>query len=698
MTALPVAGNGGGLLRVVSNRDLEQQDQEQLDRDEEQSREKLFHSQLAGHVRKQFMAADNHRQSEEIERTHLKALRQLRGEYEPDKLSAIRKFRGSEVYSRLTAVKCRGASALLRDIYLSRGRPWELGPTPDPVVPSSVMQDIQQLVTLEVQNAQLYGQQITEEIIQQRTEQLQEAARIAARRKARAEAIKDTDRLDDILTEGGFYTALSEFIRDLPVFQFACIKGPVVRKATVSEWQLDGSLKVTEKPKMYWYRVNPLDLWFAPGANDVQSGPIIERLRLTRDELYDLIGLPGYDERAIREILGRADSGGLHMWKTTFESERADLERRESPFTDDGPFIDTLEFHGYVRGSMLVDWGMEEGEIDDPDREYYATVWLIDNIVIKAQLNPNPRKEPIYYVTSFEKIPGSLYGHGLPEILHDIQEVSNATLRALVNNLSIASGPQVVVNLDSMANGADSESLYPWKRWYVQRDPLANPNQKPVDFYQPQSNAQELLVVYEKFTQIADEVSAIPRYLTGSDRTGGAASTASGLSMLMDNSGKVMQSVAANIDHDVLQPLLQNLYDMVMLVDQGQTLRGDEEIVVRGVTMSIRQEQDRVRQLEFLQMTGNPIDMSVVGPKGRATLLRNLANNLGLDFEQIVPSDEEIDAMLQAQAAAAEQAGPQGEPPKQGASQQPAPSGADNQAGGPPHLNLTANNPRQSGV
>lgn len=699
-TALPVAGSGNGLLRVVSNRDLEQQEQEDLDRDEEQGREKLFHSQLAGFVRKQFTAADNHRQSEEIERTHLKALRQLRGEYEPDKIAAIRQFRGSEVYSRLTAVKCRGASALLRDIYLSRGRPWELAPTPDPVIPDTVTQNIEQLVMVEAQTAQMHGMPITPDVIEQRVEQLQEAARVAARRKAKSEAAKDTIKLDDILTEGGFYTALSEFVRDLPVFQFAVIKGPVVRKATVSQWQPDGSLKVTEKPQMYWYRVNPLDIWFAPGACDARSGPIIERLRLTSNELYDLIGLPGYDEDAIRDILGRASGGGLHMWKTTFESERAALERRESPFQDDGPFIDALEFHGYVRGQMLLDWGLEDEEISDPDREYYATVWLIDNKVIKAQLNPHPRKEPIYYVTSFEKVPGSLYGHGLPEILHDVQEVSNATLRALVNNLSIASGPQVVINLDSMANGADAESLYPWKRWYVQRDPLANPNQKPVDFYQPQSNAQELLVVYEKFTQIADEVSAIPRYLTGSERVGGAASTASGLSMLMDNSSKVMQSVAANIDHDVLQPLLQNLYDMVMLVDQGQTLRGDEHIVVRGVTMSIRQEQDRVRQLEFLQMTGNPIDMAVVGPKGRATLLRNLANNLGLDFEQIVPSDEEIDAMLQAQQAAAEQqqGAPPEEPPEKGASQQPAPSGADNVAGGPPHLNLTGNNPRQSGV
>jgi hypothetical protein len=201
------------------------------------------------------------------------------------------------------------------------------------------------------------------------------------------------------------------------------------------------------------------------------------------------------------------------------------------------------------------------------------------------------------------------------------------------------------VDEERIAPGADADSLYPWKRWHVITDPLAS-NAKPVDFFQPDSRSADLLNVYKEFTNMADEISAIPRYLTGSQRTGGAASTASGLAMLMNNASKVMQNVAANVDEDVVKPILEMLYDMVMLTDPG-TLRGDENIVVRGVSNAIQKEQDRVRQLEFLNLTANPIDMQIIGPRGRAGVLRAVAENLGLEYEDIVAEDEQVQQMLQ---------------------------------------------------
>jgi hypothetical protein len=66
--------------------------------------------------------------------------------------------------------------------------------------------------------------------------------------------------------------------------------------------------------------------------------------------------------------------------------------------------------------------------------------------------------------------------------------------------------------------------------------------------------------VYEKFTQIADELSAILRYITGSERPGGAGRTTSGLAMLMGNAAKILQTVAANIDGDIVEPSIDELY------------------------------------------------------------------------------------------------------------------------------------------
>ena len=221
--------------------------------------------------------------------------------------------------------------------------------------------------------------------------------------------------------------------------------------------------------------------------------------------------------------------------------------------------------------------------------------------------------------------------------------------------MSISSGPQVVVNDERLSPDEDGEQMYPWKRWHVQSDPMGNNSAPPINFFQPSSNAQELLGVYQKFVDMADELSAIPKYLAGSGATGGAGRTASGLAMLMGNASKILQTVAANIDRDVLDPLLSALYDMVMLTDTSGMLTGEEKVRVLGVSVAVQKETQRARQLEFLQITANPIDTQIMGPKGRAAILRNVATTIGLPGEQIIPTADELDAqekMAQAQAQA----------------------------------------------
>jgi len=318
---------------------------------------------------------------------------------------------------------------------------------------------------------------------------------------------------------------------------------------------------------------------------------------------------------------------------------------------------------------------MPEERVPDKAQEYFVTVWLIDRFVIKAQINPSVSQRAPYYISSFEKMPGALYGYGLPDLLEDVQQICNAAARSLVNNMGISSGPQVVIN-DEVISPGENDDIYPWKRWHVNYSLYNNASAEPISFTQPVSNAEQLLGVYEKWSLMGDEISAIPRYMTGNERVGGAGRTASGLAMLMGNASKTLQNVAASIDRDVIRPLLTQLFDMLMLT-QPTMFRGDELIVVKGVNHAIKREQDRMRQLEFLQLTANPADMAIIGPAGRANVLRSVANNLGLEAEKTVPDDEEIKAQLaaQAQAQAAAAAAGAGGPPgqAQAANQTPSP-------------------------
>lgn len=113
--------------------------------------------------------------------------------------------------------------------------------------------------------------------------------------------------------------------------------------------------------------------------------------------------------------------------------------------------------------------------------------------------------------------------------------------------------------------------------------------------------------------------------------------------MLMGNAAKILQTVAANIDGDVIEPVINELYDLIMLTDTTGLLRGDESIEVLGVNVAIQRETQRQRQLEFLQHTANPIDMSIIGMKGRGAILRSVSQTIGLDGEAVVPADDELE-------------------------------------------------------
>ena len=598
--------------------------------------------ELAGYIRSQFEIMRNHRNTASGWSGRLiEALRVFNGQYSPDKMREVAKFGGSQIYARLTAQKCRAASSLLRDVYLGADRPWAVKPPADPDIPPEVLQQIDALLKHEQQMVlQTTGQHPPEDAAQKRRLSLMESAKEAARKKAAQQASTSEDRIEEILREGMFYHALAEFIVDLPVFPFACLKGPIVKIIPDVVWPPGGGQPTVQQlPKMVWARVSPFDVWWTPGVADVAYANVIEKSRLTRAELNDLLDLPGFNQDEVRLVLEEYGRGGLYdNWDTT-DAERAVLESRENPAWNRSGLITQMEFHGNVQGVILQEYGMPG--VSDPLRDYHIDAYVIGSHVIKANLSPSPRARHNYFITSFEKVPGTPIGNGLLDMISDIQDVANATLRSLVNNMSIASGPQVVVNDDRCRPEENTDELFPWKRWHVSNDPVGNNAKPPIEFYQPQSNANDLLTVFKAFVDLADDVSAIPKYI-GGQASGGAGRTASGLAMLMGNASKILQTVAANIDRDVFEVALMQLADLVLLSDTTGILTGTEDIYVQGVNVAVQRETQRQRQLEFLQHTANPMDMDILGITGRGAVLRSVSQTIGLDGDKVVPTEDAL--------------------------------------------------------
>ena len=651
---------GLNFLRVVDNETLVKQEEDQATRKEMEERQaEPLMVGLTAYLRSAFDAAK--RSKDPIERAMLKALRQRNGEYEPTKMAAIQQQGGSEIYMMITEVKCRAAESWLRDILMDTGTPpWDIKPTPLPDLPEARDEIVNQILGEKVTGLiEQIGQAPTPAEMAQLKEVVAQEMRFSVLQDAqnRTEGMKR--KIADQFSEGGFAEGFNEFLTDLVTFPAAILKGPCVRRQRKLSWDTDDEGKTIaiadEQLAPEFERVDPFRFYPEPGISKVNDGYIFEHHPLTRMALSDLIGVPGYDDDAIRELL-TADNG--QSWiNSDINQEKDELERKHSTEQRPTEVYDALEFWGKVSGKMLREWGLTDEEVKDPAKEYDANVWIVGNYVIKAILNYDPLGEKPYAVTSFIKSPGAFWGKGIPEIIEDVQNICNAAARSLVNNMGIASGPQVEVNLERIPTNEDITQMHPWRIWQVLNDPLGG-SAPAVRFNQPDDNSSALMQVYQQFSSLADDHSGIPSYMSGDLNVKGAGRTASGLSMLMGSAGKSIRQVVMHIDADVTKLVVHRMFVYNMRYDEDESIKGDAQIIPRGAINLAVKDTVNSRRVEFLQATANEFDMEILGTEGRAAILREVAKGLQMPEDEVVPTREKAAfnkraAQSEAQAAIA---------------------------------------------
>lgn len=614
----------------------------------------------------------------QVEQEMLEAVRAKSGRYSVDKEKELAAQGGSTIYMMLFASKARQAKALLADVMVGSGaeKPWTLSPSPKPDLPPSDVTQIVQAVHQLVVKAEMSGMPMDVETIKQLLRDGRDRLEAQIMAQARDEAKRAETALEDDLVEGDYLQAMDEFLDDLTTFKSAFIKGPVIQMEPVLKWlpTENGTKKpeVTYVKRKKWFRVDPFMMYPAAWAKSVQDAYLFERHRLSRGDLSALIGVDGYSEDAIRAALDEHGQGGLHEW-LMIDNAKATAENRNTTINAaNNDLIDALQYWGSVSGKMLREWGMKG--ITDDAKEYPVELWRIGQHIIKCVINQDPLYRRPYYSDGYSRIPGAFWHNSLYDLIKDCVDMCNSAARALANNLGISSGPQVGVNIDRIAPGEDVSEMYPWKIWQFSQDPMGSTAQ-PITFFQPQSNAQELMAVYDKFVLMADEYSGIPRYMTGTEGTPGAGRTASGLSMMVGNASKVIKALVSSIDIRVTDPVLKRLFDWKLQFDPEFEYRGDPNIVPRGaLSLQVKEAANQAR-LQFLQSTMNPIDMQIIGPGGRAALLREAAKSLNMNTDDVVPSISSfrLQQLSQQMAQQQMQGGPQGGPP-QAKPQQPAPA------------------------
>lgn len=670
----------------------------------------VFLSGLASHIIHEFQINRDARRNSLAEQDIIDSLRQYNGEYSGEDKARIVQEGGSAIFMQLTATKCRAAASWIKDILIATNvKSWTLLPSPKADLPVEIKETIAESIEEEFklleqpeeeqapptpesqlegpsrpnpaqrgpqegpqqtpgqeevpnvtqgigqeENAVQRAQETLRDLNQSRRD-IQDAIYEEIQKEATHEMRVMERQIEDQLVEGNYYKVLYDFIDDFCVFPTAFMKGPIITKKKRITW-VEGTPEEAYDYIFMNKRISPFDIYPAPEATTVQDGSLCEHLRLSRSEIYNLIGVKTYKEDKIREALEEAASGlPASFMDSGIESEIADQEKRGNDFEANRNVIHGIHYFGSVQASTLVEWGVTNQDVvlGDPLKEWEVEAILVGNIVVKCELNDDPLLRRPYYSASYQSRPGSLWGTSLPKLMEDNQRMVNATVRALSNNMALASGPQIEIYIDRLADNGDIGAIHPFKIWQLTSDPSGGGG-RAINFFQPESNAQELLEVYAQFEQKADDATGIPRYAYGNEKISGAAESASGLAMLLESASKGIKDAIRNIDIGVIIPRVEFQFYWNVVTNKIP-FSGDVYVKALGSSNLTIKGSEQLKRNEFLQITANPIDQKIMGEEGRATILREMALDLGF-VEDIIPTRLDMKKRIKEEAKLAEQA------------------------------------------
>lgn len=628
---------------------------EETQRASEQYQNQPIISALSKHINKVWFTVkeDNRYVRDKM----VESLRRCRGEYDAAKLAAIRQFGGSEHYIRNIEIKSRAAESWIKDIYkYGQESPFTIEPTPIPDLPDeTVEQEVQEELNeklyryqVELQNRRAMGEDVSEGEISEAVEKirsnvLEEAkASIVEDAKERADNMKKV--IDDQNAEGGWDVAFKNFLWYLVRTKAGIIKGPVICKRKKRFWvETENGFEPEYRdilvPEVYC--VSPFNFFPTKGITNPNDGDIIEIHELTRSAIENLKGVPGYSDENIDRVLFEFDSGNLYNWLSIDDEQQVkEVEKDKDTATiqKETAKARAIEYWGVVPGEYLIQWGLKESV--EPNALYNINAWLIGSYVIKAMINPDPIGDKPYSVSSWSKNPAWIWGEGIVELAEDIEEILNAIARAIINNIAIASGPQIEINSDRCK---DNSPLYPWKRWFSTTSQMKEA--PAVKFTDIPMHVVELVNAYTFFSRLLDD-HTVPAFAHGDLQVGGAGNTASGLAQLIAAASRSIKAVVSNIDDDIIAPYIQRCYNLNMSYSSDNSIKGDIRIVAKGVQALAVKEQSATRKNEFLLAMSNPTFAQTLGQDKLKYIVEEVAKSHDIIFPEELNKKEETAAYL----------------------------------------------------
>jgi hypothetical protein len=553
----------------------------------------------------------------------LQDLRQYRGKYDPEVLAAIGAKR-SKAFVRKTRVKVKTVDSRVADLLFPAGseKNWEIDSTPVP----SVSKEQRAMAAQQLQKLS-QGQPVPSEVLDKI---LVDVVRQASKKMSKV--------IEDQLIEARYKDVSIKTIHSGHLYGTGIMKGPLVERKIRTTFIHEGGKWIAKNESYVVPFVDYVPIWrFYPDMNATtleQCKYVYERHNMTKADLVELSQRKSFNSAKIINYIKSHPDGEIKL--RYYDNELRIIGERTANQGNKQNQYEILERWGYVDGTKLKSIGVKVPE-ERCHETFFSNVWLLPNgEVIKAVLQPINGVTWPYHLYYFDKDETSIFGEGLASIMRDDQTMLNAAIRMMLDNGAITSGPMLEVTPGLLANTDRMDEMHPWKIWYRN---TAQPGTPAVKEIQLDSRLGDLSGMADRFENNADEVTAIPRYMSGESVSQGAAGTASGMSMLMGAANIVIKDLISAWDEGVTRPFLTALYRWNMQFHKDNSIKGDFDVKARG-TASLVAREVRAQQLDiFSQAVANPMDAPFIK---RDALLRQRAE--AHELSDIVKTEEEVKA------------------------------------------------------
>ena len=619
-----------------------------------------------------------------VEQRWLDDLRQYRGQYAPDIQKRLKKQKRSRVYYRMTTSKVNTLTARLMDLHFpQRSKNWSIEPSPEPVLPDDVIMEAlqpeiqakaQEIMDGRMQELQAQGivpdnlamQQFMAEAFQQAFEQANTMPARLRIAKDRASAMERTidDQLKESDSNGRYRPSWQQncraVIKSACLYGMGVLKGPLIEKVDVKRFSPVrdhfGNTSWTEQVhdsslRPYHEAVSIWDVFPDPGARVPEELRYVWQLHIMTDkDLKDLANFPGFDGARIKQYMGEQPEGDAEL--TEWESEIRELNDDNAGGNANAHLAHRYRVYerwGFLTGADLASTG---AEVEDKEKVYSASVWMLGDTIIKAMVNPLEGIDIPYFFYPFQQDDTSFWPEGLACLLRAPQTGHNSSTRAMQDNARMTSGPIMGLNLSALSADEKPEDMMA-NGCFLFDKPGINLDHAFKAVTVPSAIEHNLALV-NFWQNAADEIST-PRFNAGDGNIKGAGETASGLSMLMGASNILLKDHVKEFDDFLVSPFIRAMFRWNMQWNEDGSIKGDFYIVASG-SQSLIAKEVRAGQLPgIIPLVGDPRFSNHINER---SLLEVIFEQTDLPVERILRTEDEAEQyaqqqmMMQAQAQA----------------------------------------------